>query len=117
MIAGKDVAELLGPVAHRDFRGHADLFQFPLFEGTHVGAGGSRLGMKLEIEQRGRHELDGRKTLVELARGDEAPQQVVRQRLAGLVVTGELPQHLRLFLPVFVKLRGQLDEVRKNTGA
>ena len=59
MIAGEDVTELLGPVAHRDFRGHADLLQFPPLKGAHVGARRRRLGMEFEIEQRGGHELDG----------------------------------------------------------
>ena len=44
-------------------------------------------------------------------------QQIVRQRLAGLVVPGELPQHLRLLLPVLVKLRRQLDEIGEHAGA
>ena len=44
-------------------------------------------------------------------------QQVVRQRLAGLVMPRELPQHLRLLLPVLVKLRGQFDEIGEHIGA
>src|SRR5260370_1413752 len=54
---------------------------------------------------------------VEFARGEEALQQVVRQRLPGLVMPGKLLQHLRLFLPVLVKLRRQLDEIGEHAGA
>src|ERR1700735_3336536 len=74
-------------------------------------AGRRRLGGEFEIDQRRGDEFDGGKALVEFARGQEALQEVVRQRLAGLVMPRELPQHLRLLLPVLVKLRGQLDEI------
>ena len=44
-------------------------------------------------------------------------QEIVRQWLAGLVVPGELLQHLRLLLPVLVELRGQFDEIGEHAGA
>ena len=44
-------------------------------------------------------------------------QQVVRHRLAGLVVPGELLQHLGPLQPVLVELRGQLDEIGEHAGA
>lgn len=46
-----------------------------------------------------------------------ALEQVARQRLAGLVMTGELLQHLGPLLPVLVELGGQLDEVGEHGGA
>jgi hypothetical protein len=70
--------------------------------------------VEFEIEQRRGDELHRGKPLVEFSRREEALQQVVRQRLAALVVPGELLQHLRLFLPVLVKLRGQLDEIGEH---
>jgi hypothetical protein len=82
-----------------------------------VLAGRGRLGVEFEIDQRRGDELHGGKALVELSRGEEALQQVVRQRLAGLVVLGKLPQHLRLLLPVLVELRGQFDEVGEHGSA
>ena len=57
------------------------------------------------------------KPWLNLRAAKEALQQVVRQRLAGLVVAGELPQHLRLLLPVLVELRGQFDEIGEHAGA
>ena len=116
VIAGEDMAELRGPVPQRDFRGHADLFQLRLLERCNVAAGLGRLGVEFEVDQRRGDELDGGKALVEFSRGEEAGQQLVRQRLAGLVVLCELPQHLRLLLPVLVELRRQLDEVGKHRG-
>jgi len=74
-------------------------------------------GWELEIEQRRGDELDGGKTLVELARGEEALEQVVRQRLAGLVVLCKTLQHLRPLLPVLIELRGQFDEIGENRSA
>ncbi len=102
VIAGKDMAELLRPMPQRDFRRHADFFQLIALERPHVRDRRGRLGVEFQIDQRRGDELHGGKTLVEFARGNEALQQVVRQRLAGLVVPGELPQHLRLLLPVLV---------------
>ena len=67
---------------------------------------GGRLGVEFEIDQRGGDELHRGKALVEFSRRDEALQQIVRQRLAALVMPGELAQHLRLLLPVLVELRG-----------
>ena len=111
------MAELLRPVPQRNFRGHPDFFQLVALECPHVPAGGGRLGVEFEIDQRRGDEFHGGKALVEFARGEEALQQIVRQRLAGLVMPGELPQHLRLFLPVLVKLRGQFDEIGEHAGA
>ena len=82
-----------------------------------VAAGRGRLGVEFEVDQRRGDELHGGKALVEFSRGEEALQQIVRQRLAGLVVPGELPQHLRLLLPVLVELRGQFDEIGEHGGA
>ena len=73
--------------------------------------------MEFQIDQRRGDEFHGGKALVEFARGEEALQQIVRQRLAGLVMPGKLPQHLRLLLPVLVKLRRQLDEIGEYAGA
>src|SRR5204862_6610442 len=70
-----------------------------------------------EINQSRGNEFNRRKTLVELTRGDEALQQIVRQRFACLVMPGKLPKHLRLLLPVLVKLRGQFDEIGEYAGA
>ena len=105
------------PVPQRDFRRHADLFQLRALERPHVAAGEGRLGVKFEIDQRRGDEFHRGKALVEFARGQEALQEIVRQRLAGLVVPGELPQHLRLLLPVLVELRGQFDEIGEHAGA
>ena len=70
--------------------------------------------MEFEIDQRRGDELDRRKALVEFSRLDEALQQIVRQRLAGLVMLREPPQHLRLLLPVLVELRRQFDEIGEH---
>ncbi|GCC48925.1 hypothetical protein chiPu_0033207 [Chiloscyllium punctatum] len=78
MVAGEDVTELGRPVAQRDFRGHADLLQLLLFEGADVPARRRRLGVEFEVDQRRGDELDGGKALVELARGEEALEQIVR---------------------------------------
>ena len=78
---------------------------------------GRRLGVEFEIDQRRGDEFHGGEALVEFARGDEALQQIVRQRLAGLVVPGELAQHLRLLLPVLVELGRQFDEIGEHAGA
>ena len=37
--------------------------------------------------------------------------------LAGLVMAGETRQHLRLFQPMFVKLRRQFDKIARHIGA
>ena len=73
--------------------------------------------MEIEIDQGRGDVFDGGKTLVEIARGDEPLQQVLRHRLAGLVMAGEAPQHLRLLQPVLVKLRRQFDEIGGHAGA
>ena len=44
-------------------------------------------------------------------------QQILRHRLAGAVMHGKAPQHLRLLQPMLVELRGQFDEVGIDTGA
>ena len=117
MIAGEDVTELRRTVTQRDLLGHADLFQFASLEGADILRGGGRLGVEFEIDQRRGGELDGGETLVEFSRGQEPLQQIVRQRLAGLVVAGELLQHLGPLLPVLVELRRQLDEIGEHGGA
>ena len=91
-------------------------FPAPFAERPHIPYRRGRLSVEFEIDQCGSDEFQGGKTLVEFARGDEALQQIVRQRLARLVVPGKLPQHLRLLLPVLVELRGQFDEIGEHRG-
>ncbi len=43
--------------------------------------------------------------------------ELLRHRLAGLVVEREALQHLRHHQPVLVELRGQLDEIARDAGA
>ncbi len=78
-----------------------------------------RLRQRMEVEiDDGRSDiLDGRKTLAEIPRRDQPLQQILGDRLAGLVVFGEAPQHIRLLEPMLVKLRRQLDEIGGDIGA
>ena len=72
--------------------------------------------MQVEIDHGRGDILDRGEALVEIARRNEAPQQVLGHRRAGPVVPGKAPQHVRLFEPMLVELRRQLDEVGGDVG-
>ena len=76
-----------------------------------------RQRMEIEVDDCTGDIFDRGKALVEIARGDEPLQKVLRHRLAGLVVQREAAQHLRLLQPVLVKLRRQFDEIGGDIGA
>ena len=61
--------------------------------------------------------FDRGEALVEIARGDQPLQQILRHRLAGPIMAGKAPQHLRLLQPVLVELRRQFDEIGGDAGA
>ena len=78
---------------------------------------GSLQRMNVEIDQRAGGVFDRGKALVEGAAGEQAIEQRLRHRLAGLAVPGVGFQDLRHLQPVLVKLRGQFDEVAGHRGA
>ena len=73
--------------------------------------------MEIEIDDGRGDVLDRGKALVEVARRDEPLQQFFGHRLAGPVMEREAPQDVGLLEPVFVELRGQLDEIGRDVGA
>ena len=80
-------------------------------------APGDAQRMEIEIDEGRSEVLDRGEALIEIARGDQPLQQLFRHRLAGLVMPGEAPQHLRLLEPMLVELRRQLDEIGGDIGA
>ena len=72
--------------------------------------------MQVEIDHGRGDILDRGEALVEVARRNEAPQQVLGHRRAGPVVPGKAPQHVGLFEPMLVELRRQLHEVGGDVG-
>ena len=73
--------------------------------------------MEIEIDDRRGQILDGGEALIEIARGNEPLQQLLRHRRAGLIMPRETPQNVRLFEPMLVELRRQFDEVGGDVGA
>ena len=106
------------PVAHHDLGRHADARQRRLLERADV-----------EVRRRSAARWMSRSTSAEATYSTVAKpwlkvraarsrfEQVLRHRLAGAVVHGELAQDLRLLQPVLVELRRQLDEVGQHAGA
>ena len=76
-----------------------------------------RLQMDVEIDQRRGDVFHRRAALVEGARGDEAAQQILRDRLAGAEVDGEAAEDFRPLQPMLVELRRQFHPVREHAGA
>ena len=73
--------------------------------------------MQVEIDQRRGDVFQRLAAAVEVLRRHQLLHQRLGDRLAGLVVAGELAQHLRLLEPVLVELRRQLDPVGQHAGA
>ena len=73
--------------------------------------------MDVEIDQRRGDVFHRRTALVEGPRGDEAAQQIRRNRLAGAKVDGEAAEDFRPLKPMLVELRGQFHPVREHAGA
>jgi len=73
--------------------------------------------VEIKIDDGGGDIFDRRKALAEIPRRDQPSQQILRDRLAGLVVLGKAPQHIGLLEPMLVKLRRQLDEIGGDVGA
>src|SRR4051794_32690322 len=73
--------------------------------------------MPVEIEPRRLERLADLIALIEDTGGQDLPDQLLRDRLLGLVVNGVVREHLRIERPIFVKLRGELDEVARHVGA
>ena len=73
--------------------------------------------MEIEIDERGGRVFDRRETLVELARGEQSLQQGVRHGFLRHVMAGEAAQDRRFFEPMFIELRGKLDEVTGDVRA
>ena len=73
--------------------------------------------MEIEIDDRRGQIFHGGEALIEIARGDEPLQQLLRHRRAGLIMPRETPQNVRLFEPMLVELRGQFDEIGGDVGA
>ena len=103
------------PVAHRDLGRHADARQRLALERCRVEGLGRRQQMDVEVDRGRRHIFDRGKALVEGARREQPPHQVVRHRRAGAIMHGEALQDLRTLEPVLVELRGQLDEVGRTS--
>ena len=73
--------------------------------------------MEIEVDQGRGDVLDRAESFVEVARRDQPLQQFLRHRFAGAVMPREAAQHVGLFEPVLVELRGQFDEVGGDVGA
>mmetsp|Transcript_53120 Transcript_53120/g.124204 ORF Transcript_53120/g.124204 Transcript_53120/m.124204 type:complete len:781 (-) Transcript_53120:457-2799(-) len=78
---------------------------------------GTLAQMPAQVEQGGAEVFGGRKTLVELLRGEHLVEQFTRHRLARAVVTGVVGQHGRPARPDLVHLGRVLDEVGRRLGA
>jgi hypothetical protein len=73
--------------------------------------------VKRHIDQRRRGEFHGIETGIERSRGQHLVEQGLRHRLAGLEMHGIALQDSGHRQPVLIKLRRQLDEIARNTGA
>ena len=76
-----------------------------------VDALGGRQRMEFEIDQARGDVLDRGKALVEISRREEPLQQLLRHRLAGLVVPREAAQHVGLFA---ASARKAATAIRRN---
>ena len=88
-----------------------------LLEGVDVESFGGWQQMQIEIDQRRGDVFQRLAAAVEVLRRHQLLHQRLGDRLAGLVVAGELAQHLRLLEPVLVELRRQFDPVGQHAGA
>ena len=107
------MAELRGAVTHDDLMRHLQLGQLLTLElvriDIHVAG-----QVQLHVDQR-RGQVFGRaEALAELAGRLDLVDQGLRDRLAGLIVQGELVQHLLGRQPVLVQLAGELDIVARH---
>ena len=73
--------------------------------------------MEIEIDDGTGDVLDRGKAFVEIARGNEPLDELLRHGFAGPIMAREAPQHVGLLHPVLVKLRRQLDEIGGDVGA
>ena len=73
--------------------------------------------VQIEINEGRGAELHRRESLIEIARGDNARQHVLRQGFARLGMERETAQHAGLQQPMLIKLRGKLDEIARDIRA
>ena len=114
------MGEVGGAVARRHRReGDSGLLERGFLEREHPIRTGGLADAELmprEVEQGGGQVLGGGEALVEGARREHPVEEVARDRLAGLVVDGVVPEHLRPGCPHLVHLRGVLHEVAGDRG-
>ena len=70
--------------------------------------------MEQEIDKGRAAKFNGRKTLVEIARGDDPVDHLLRNGRAGLVMDGKFFQDFRPQGPMFIELRRQFDEIGRR---
>ena len=117
-VAGEDMPEVGRPVAHGDLR-PACRCASSASRSNAAASIVTRRGKRMQVEvDHGRGDIfDRGEALVEVARRNEPPQQLLGHRRAGPVVPGKAAQHLRLLEPMLVELRRQLDEIGGDAGA
>lgn len=110
--------EVRGPVARRD-RGqrHPGVLQRGGLEGLGVaGVGARRDGVPGPVQQGRGQVFDRAEALAEALGGLHLGHELLRHRLAGLVVAGVVGQDLGPDRPHLVDLRGVFDEVARDGG-
>ena len=102
---------------HDDRLRHVDVGEDGCLERRDIGIAGRLIRVGREIEQGRRHIGDRLESLIGVAARAQLRQEILRDRLPGLVMQREAAQNLRLLEPVLIELRGKLDEVAADIGA
>ena len=103
-------------MAHRQFGGHVQLGQFLALEGVRVDVGVAGQ-VQLHVDQRRGQQFGDLEALAEFAGLLDLVDQRLRDWLAGLVVQGELAEHLRGRQPGLMHLARKLDVVAEHPSA
>src|SRR5690606_36739769 len=112
-VAPEDVQEVRHPVAHHDLARHPELGERLALEGVGVDGSVAR-EVHLHVDQRAREVLRRREALVEGRRALDPVDQLLRDRLARLVMDREALEHLGRREPVLEELRWELDVVARD---
>ncbi len=111
------MGEMRRAVAHDDVPRHVDAREASALELAHVYLALLIALVQIEIDEGRGAELHRRESLIEIARGENARQHVLRQGFARLGMERETAQHAGLQQPVLIKLRGKLDEIARDIRA
>jgi hypothetical protein len=102
--APEEMGKVRQTMPHHDFVRHADALEACRFGRPRVErwiAGiGRRQRMQIEVGFGASNVFERGETFIEITRGDEPGQQLLRHRRAGLVMQREAPQQLRLLQPM-----------------